>query len=141
MDRKEFVPYEIALELKKFGFKEECDGYYYHDNYHRKTPEKNNWEITTPQTSFKRWYNDSIVLAILWQQAFDWFRTKCNLDSYIQRCGYGYSYQIYSNFGTDKNESIPSIGSWEEYDKAKIACMKKLIEVFKTKCEDDDKKN
>ena len=127
MNKEECVPYEIALELKELGFKEECFGHYYHDNYHCKTPEKKDWEwdITTPQTAFKRWYRDTLVLAILWQQAFEFFRVKHNLHSWIQ-VGSEYIQIPYINNG--HTFSLNECGTYKE---AQINCLKKLIEIVK----------
>ena len=118
---KEFVTIRIALELKELSFKIPCFAVYDLEN-------RLKYNIEFP---FIKENAVGFTLAPLYQQAFDWFRIKYNLDSCIQRCGYGFSYQIYSNFGTDKNESIPSTGSWIEYEKAKIACLEKLIEIIK----------
>ena len=56
---KEFVPYELSIELKELGFDEPCFG---------------GWDKN------KKWYyhpdSDIIVDAPLWQQAFDWCLNK-----------------------------------------------------------------
>jgi hypothetical protein len=70
-----FVPYEIALKLKEKGFDEPCFGYWYLTNQ---------WDITYPQTSFKTWYTKKEVLAPLYQQVTDWFRSKHNIHTCIE---------------------------------------------------------
>ena len=74
--KKEFVPYEIALELKQLGFDEPCVGYY-HLN-----------EGYTKGYAFcyfnepKRYESDSAVLTPTFSQAFRWFREKHNIDAW-----------------------------------------------------------
>ena len=99
--KEQFIPYELALELKELGFDEDCFGYY--------RPIKN-WMISTnpkfnsePHFTGPNWCNDSMIFyfmyksnpfgdrdgtvknssikneyiaAPLWQQAFDWFRER-----------------------------------------------------------------
>jgi len=72
---KEFIPYEQALALKELGFNEPCLGYYI--------------ELRNPQegilTIDKCENNIDGVLAPLYQQAFRWFREKCNLNANVYK--------------------------------------------------------
>jgi len=93
---KEFIPYEQALELKELGFKKDND--------------------------FGLLYKGEDIPAILYQQAFRWFREKHNLITQIQK---------------HKNDYIACLGihvEWcDTYDEAELACLKKLIEIVKNK--------
>jgi hypothetical protein len=66
---KEFVPYEIALELKQLGFDEPCIKYYWTDGMFTKTYE-------SPFNHNKR---DNLISAPLYQQAFRWLYQKLDI--------------------------------------------------------------
>jgi hypothetical protein len=132
--KKEFVPYEIALELKDLGFDEPCFGYYAGRSKHRG----------------KIWYEmpnrgqESIpvgdVLAPIFTQAFRFIREKYNLRGFI---GFRpnvkkFDYHVYdmslSGKEYHKQRSMeefnkdPLVGN---YDEAELGCLKKLIEIIK----------
>ena len=67
---KEFIPYEQALELKELGFNEPCM-FPYHRN--------NTQYIDSTHIELAN-YNatEKLVSAVLYQQAFRWFREKYN---------------------------------------------------------------
>jgi hypothetical protein len=106
---KEFIPYEQALELKELGFKKDND--------------------------FGLLYKGEDIPAILYQQAFRWFREKYDLhvsfgrlydtaetkkyviDTYNEICSYEVDYS----------------GGHSTYEEAELACLKKLIEIVKNK--------
>jgi hypothetical protein len=62
--KNQFVSYEIAKELKKLGFKENCFGVY--GNY----PEEFVFSIDALKMCE---IDDKLTLAPLWQQVFCWF--------------------------------------------------------------------
>ena len=123
--KKEFIPYEQALELKELGFDEEClglfnvDGLQYDGEIYC-LPYKNNTDGIDP----------SIIAAPLWQQAFRWFREKYKLLSYIDDCPTEtFRYNIvFDMFGT-----VVGLGGFSTYEEAELACLKKLIEIVKEK--------
>jgi len=113
---KEFIPYEQALELKELGFDiPSVSGYSYPDS------------------------DNLLTQAILYQQAFRWFREKYGL----------FSSEVYDR-GLD-NGKLPIIHSYSfrilnlnnfedfygttfnTYEEAELACLKKLIEIIKIK--------
>ena len=138
---KEFIPYEQALELKELGFNEECLALW--QSTRKGEPYIN---INCPQNIkalLSGRINNSdveyIVSAPLWQQAFDWFREKCNLFYVIHVHIEGYSFNIH----TLKKErediflfstllsSISSGNYITTYGEARQACLEKLIEIAK----------
>jgi hypothetical protein len=113
MIEKEFIPYYLAIDLKELGFDDEVIATYPKNRVEIKL---NNVKVT--QTT----------KAILFQQAFRWFREKYGLNSHIHQenrnnysycCGQGYSDEIdgYQDFDT--------------YEEAELACLKKLIKIVK----------
>ena len=73
--KKEFIPYEQALELKKLGFDEPC--FYPFTNFSDLEWSK----VDSCYADFKNW-NDKrygVVSAPLYQQAFRFFREKYGL--------------------------------------------------------------
>jgi hypothetical protein len=119
---KEFVPYSESLELKQLGFDEPCFAYY-------------------DTGIFTFWYHSEqqpdLVLnctAPLYQQAFRWFREKYNLEGIIQhaedRLWYKFHISTYLEYG---KKNIHAGFEYPTYEEAELACIKKLIEIVKTK--------
>lgn len=111
---KEFVSYEIAVELKKLGFKEPCLG-----AFNDKKEILSGYCKTVPKGFLK---------VPLYQQAFRWFREQYEFNSHIHQeswdnysycCGLGYSDEIggYQDFKT--------------YEEAETKCLKQLIKLAK----------
>jgi hypothetical protein len=112
---KEFIPYELALELKQLGFKERCLGYYI------ELVNPNQGILTIEQCD----KNIDGCLAPTYAQAFRWFRKEHALESYIRAnlfVDVPKSYQFYID------ENIDDIW-YDTYEEAEIACLKKLIEI------------
>ena len=63
---KEFVPYELSLELKQIGFDEPCFGYYNTDPIFKNPP----FNLSKP------FDHEWCLLAPLYQQAFRWLLDK-----------------------------------------------------------------
>ncbi len=114
---KEFVPYELALELKQLGFDiPSVSGYSYSDS------------------------DNLLTQAILYQQAFRWFRDKYGLCSWIERmytvdsiCYYRYTCEYKKDPLSKTHEVILSLKEYDNYEEAELACLQKLIEIVKTK--------
>jgi hypothetical protein len=116
----EFIPYEQALELKELGFDENYIACYSSDG---KLYSNEVWK-----------YKDGIK-APLYQQAFRWFRNKydkhCYVEAYtLSSGGKRYDYTILSNEGEEEWDDGET---WETYEEAELACLKKLIELVKQK--------
>jgi hypothetical protein len=116
---KEFVPYEIALELKELGFDEECLKHY-----------------SLCGTYFDTWNNLNqhgiqFIGAPLYQQVFRWFREKYNITQTIARDG---SLAKESHWAyTIVYDSIYFNDGYLTYEEAELECLKKLIEIVKNK--------
>tara|TARA_B110000503_G_scaffold27536_1_gene43963 strand:- start:11665 stop:12042 length:378 start_codon:yes stop_codon:yes gene_type:complete len=116
-----FVPYQIALDMKSIGF------------------DKPNY--------FLKWYDSKgnireglglgEVKAPLYQQAFRWFREKYDLHSGIDNSISGY-------YGITKKRDVKSslyLSEWvntqefpfKTHEEAELACLIKLIEIVKEK--------
>jgi hypothetical protein len=117
---KEFVPYQIALDMKSIGFDEPCAAKYNKGSF------QNN--------SLGTWndYNDStwglsLISAPLKQQAFRFFREKYGYYCFVFKFDEGFGYETYKEGVTQTNESF------DTYEEAELACLIKLIEIVKNK--------
>jgi hypothetical protein len=112
--QKEFIPYELALELKQLGFDEPCFGVYAtKDGYVRKSAYDENGDAPT------------------YSQAFRWFREKHGLNSFVYHYGEdGILDIIY--FAYNINDNLYA-SDFRTYEEAELECLKKLIELVKNK--------
>jgi len=132
---KEFIPYEQALELKELGFDEECGAFYFKDleNIYQKYCE---WFVSNDDAYY---YGEEILcVAPLHQQAFRWFRERHNILSIIYANASGFLYEWEDAIGGTHRgwsdcEGPNNGGVWDTYEEAELACLKKLIEIVKTK--------
>ena len=124
---KEFVPYELALELKQLGFDEPCNTCY----------DKLEMVASYGASVFDyKNYNTSgyMVSRPTFSQAFRWFREKHNLRCQINYIGglinktTWWDISVIGHYNTDPKE-------WEmkyqPYEEAELACLRKLIEIVK----------
>ena len=126
---KDFIPHEPAFALKELGFDEPCLGYYLCRNSAFGIDEL---FITTEWIDLLP-YDSSSCKAPTYSQALRWFREKYNLISYIHPLALlqdtkKWCYEI-TNFESSWDEDI-DLHSPEE---AELECLKKLIEIVKTK--------
>ena len=138
---KEFVPYEQALALKELGFDEPCFGNFYTKPNCKMFGVDEKGRHYTIKNTPKKLYtlgehfvlNDSNVInAPLYQQAFRWFREKHGLKSWIQEHTTDtFIYEIRPHKLTDYREG--EVYVYKIYEKAELACLKKLIEIVKNK--------
>ena len=103
---KEFIPHEQALALKELGFDEPCLMYY---DYSWTLVESGVYECKAP----------------LYQQAFRWFREKCSIFLSVD---VNYCYKIYVN-----DEFFEESINYNSHEEAEVECLKKLIEIVKSK--------
>ena len=118
MAQQEFIPYKQALELKELGFNEECLG-----------------EYLLPFSEHLIAIKSSNIKdngAPLYQQAFRWFREKYGLYSWV-KIEYEYGTITPTYYITGKRQDDMPGGPFETYEEAELACLKKLIEIVKTK--------
>jgi hypothetical protein len=136
---KEFIPYNLALELKELGFDEPCQlGWYLpHSEIAIKVGvEPNYWQLIPTHPLLNQ------IAAPLYQQAFRWFREKYNIFPEIltdctTRPKFCYTY---TKFFGNQNDLASEEWGWEPnvgqysllyktYEEAQIACLEKLIEI------------
>ena len=149
---KQFIPSELALELKELGFDKRCFTTY--------TPKHLGNELSNPfnidldefnelKSSFtlinlpnKAFVKNSecvnCVSAPLWQQAFDWFRDTLLFDSWVtpywfidgefKQKRYTFSIEPSNNF--DEYFDCKA-EDYDTYEEARLECLKKLIEIVK----------
>ena len=134
---KEFIPYKQALDMQNLGFKEICFGV-----YDKQTKEFVYNDMTSEDVI--DYVPTILTRAPLYQQAFRWFRKKHNLD-----------YTIITNYNTKgvksyrvgiiilNNNKIDALFlrpdeldktlfiEFDDYEKAELECLKKLIEIVK----------
>ena len=116
MMENEFIPYEQALALKELGFDEpSISGYSYPNS------------------------DKLLSQAILYQQAFRWFREKHGylyhityFDPYKAQTPGNADYQGFVLFPHAGIHKLPKM-SYDTYEEAELACLIKLIEITKTK--------
>lgn len=110
--KKEFLPYELEVELVELGFNEKTfdvhsDGW------------TQGFKVVKKPTP-----------RILFQQAFRFFREKYGLHyiicKNIQMDGYGYREVILIPYMEENENTI-----FKTYEEAELACIKKLIEIAK----------
>jgi len=124
--KKEFVPYEPALDLRELGFNEKCLGRY--------DPLKVLVTISRPENnSYYKGSVPSFLSAPLYQQAFRWFREKYGYDvSIVRRTGKAYKFEI-QKLVYEGNDYFFSGFSFDSHQEAELECLKKLIEIVKNK--------
>jgi len=127
---KEFVPYELALELKQLGFENPnpIGGYrggavFYYD--------KSSELFYDGLPMYSSSYHRDMIIAPTYSQAFRWFREKHNMNHSIilheTTFSNDYQYLVLSN----DNEFV-EVG-YTTYEEAELVCLQKLIEIVKTK--------
>jgi len=125
--KNEFIPYEQALALKELGFDEPCFSIYHSKDksfsWHHHIDHINN-EPALESGEFN-------ISAPLYQQAFRWFRDKHNLVfNFI-------SYSIVKpgeyHWSITWHDVAKASGIVKTYEEAESACLDKLIEICKTK--------
>ena len=123
---KEFVSYEMALELKELGFNEPCFTYYY--NVTGKLRTNISVDVDNGWTYFPN--KKSITLAPTFSQAFRFFRDKYNLEGAIYRLNFKWASQVF-NIETSTYCVSPEL--FEKYEEAEINSLQKMIEIIKNK--------
>ena len=123
---KEFVTYELALQLKELGFDEPCLAWHNSERLFLENHDVMNNEMNR---------NYCCVLPTF-SQAFRWFREKYslfvspNVISY-EDGPYLWFFEINSTvlpFGTDLGET----DDYKTYEEAELACLDKLIELVES---------
>ena len=130
---KEFVNYNIALEMKQLGFDEPCIKEYHNQNLLNNST----GDETTNSELIKLYGDQDVITAPTFSQCFRWFREKYKLHQNIEQY---YGEKFYFNI---KDMVHPR--RWDEYpvkklkefnesdsqEEAELACLIKLIEIVK----------
>ena len=132
---KEFVPYEIALELSKLGFREQGFRYWTRDNMLNALCLETGIDRETAP-------NDAISAPTI-QRVFGWLREKYGLYSWIQLHN-GYindsfypelpiTFSIMDRKTGNKyyERDIPHNYLYKTNEEAELECLRKLIEIVK----------
>jgi hypothetical protein len=124
---KEFIPYELALELKELGFDEYCFAWYDSEDQ-----EILNYDNTRNSCG---WLNGNDCTAPTYSQSFRWFREKHDIDIYIDirflKHDDGISLKKYKVLIPFPNELFIDVGLFTKHEEAELECLKKLIEIVK----------
>lgn len=111
---KDFVPYNEALALKDLDFDEPCFGFYERDK-----------ELVIQECEITDFSFESLqCVAPTFSQAFRFFREKYGKESYVRKL-HTYYYHI--------NDTEAFVGNFSTYEEAELECLKKLIEICKSK--------
>ena len=123
---KDYIPFELALELKSLGFYEKCSKYFKSDG-------------TQHPSTINYCYNfrtGDLVSSPLFSQVFRWFREKYeNLHGSIEQTNsYKDEYTVYiGRFGYIEGNLKDEPKVFISYEDAELECLKKLIEIIKKK--------
>jgi hypothetical protein len=122
-----FVPCQIALDMKLLGFDEECLAYY--DQWVKNNNEvKQIFRLGNVKGIF-----DSITPAPTFSQAFKFFRDKYNLYHSINPLGYNMCLGSVGELGSLKSVNADVNAPYGNYQEAELACLIKLISLLSNK--------
>ena len=128
--RNEFIPYKEALALKELGFDEPC--FYMWNIDTKELFSSNSTDINGQPTNLDLIGNVDFT-APLYQQAFRWFREKYGLFSEINLTTKQEDVKEFEFFVLNVNEPLFESDDYKKYEEAELACLRKLIELLKTK--------
>lgn len=123
----DFVPYQEALELKALGFDELCLAVHYEHKWSLYSKSRG---IRNSNKIIEQW----LCTAPTFSQAFRWFRENYGLwfrpDYYDETRAYNFQGSIHK---LGKFSSLAHIGDHNNAEEAELACLRKLIEIVKSK--------
>jgi len=131
--QNEFITYEQALALKELGFDESCVYYVDKDN------NSYIYNFETNPDEFIEWCGVNVIPAPLYQQAFRWFREKHKLYPQIglhdreDEETWRFTISILGYYELVYNQNVGKEPYHKTYEEAEQACLDKLIEIIKTK--------
>ena len=127
--KKEFVNYEMALELKELGFDEPCFTYYY--NITGKLRTNLSIDINNDMNYMLN-KKLGITLAPTFSQAFRFFREKYKMAIINPDWNNKFKYEIFNLHLLNQGVLFTKSG-FENYEEAELACLQKMIEIIKNK--------
>ena len=128
---KQFISYELALELKELGFNEGVLAQYRVDGYLCWGKDDCSLGSDISDEDYKNnCFPEFGCRAALWQQAFDWFREKYNISGevYIFKGFWNFDIEYFKN---DIQLFTTTEIVFKTYEEARLECLKKLIEIVK----------
>ena len=132
----EFIPYTQALELKQLGFNEPCWAWYnIPDEDVRYCYSEGRSPITNIQEEWDAKIDGKPVENIglpTFSQAFKFIREKYNLIGLVEG-GYDNGKNIFTYVIWEGFKDIITDDYFNTYEEAELECLKKLIEISKTK--------
>jgi hypothetical protein len=133
-----FIKYDQALELKELGFDEPCFAFFWNTGKFYTCGDYPHTISYHTQNQLGD-YNLDSTSAPLYQQAFKFFREKHNLLGNVYSNASGWLWEIHDNiggthrFGSEYSGDCEESGMFTLFEKAEQECLKKLIEIVKTK--------
>ena len=129
--KNQFVPYDIALALKKLGFDEPCFTYWVNDGVNitfATTHNRSGWSMIGFENN-QMIKKAGLCTAPLYQEAFDWFREKHNIHAYILRDEMRSNlYRFIIQHGGEE-----LYGEWRDSNnQANLDCLNQLIELIQS---------
>lgn len=121
-----FVPYHLAVKLREKKFLEECLAWWPLDV-----------RLDEPHIGKGTIQGKWSVLSPLYQQVFDWFRTKHNILANVYSNASGYLYEWHDAIGGthrgDSGYSGPNdSGCWNTYEEARIALIERILKLIQS---------
>lgn len=136
---EQFVPYKQAKELQELGFKFDFTDYNLspYAKYVEGYPEEGLRGVWLDENTPSQGY----IYALLYSQAFDWFREKYKLMIAINVSSAGYylsffkdeKFQYYFEVKIGEESYLRMKAYYITYQEAQLACLDKLIELVKDK--------
>ena len=127
MDR-EFIPYELALELKQLGFDEPCLAWFSDRNIRIVGVEGCVVSSLPINSNFNE--DDEFVSAPTYSQAFRWFREKHKLIAGIFPNNHSLQDNV-SYIGYVGKFKKGNVEVYETYEEAELGCLRDLIKLVK----------
>lgn len=153
---KEFIPYELAVDLKELGFDEPCLINYYIEKGEMYIEHTENGitntklDETTDELNEEQRENGEFLFeysyaAPTWHQAFKWIRDNFYLvcivfndDGDIEHENLRYNWEIRvvtRSFKDLKNQRNARLGeyTYRSYEEAELDCLKQMLKLLKTR--------
>ena len=136
---KDFVPYEVALDLKNLGFNEVCYGHSYTE-----MDEDFHLDII-PLMKNSDWESVGAISIPMQHQAFRWLRDEHGYMAVLfditiiasDKKGHRYGYECWNlsdpDFYMAGIDPLSTPFGFLEYEEAGLDCIKQLIEIIKKK--------
>jgi hypothetical protein len=138
--KKEFIPYQEAFELKQLGFNEPCFAFYQtecNEDSPIMVDDDKQYLISGFRTCRNSEMANHYISAPTYSQVFRWFREKHELDVNINSiyivftCSPNETPSKIYNVYTFSKHTQTTVGCFNTYEEAELACLKKLIEIVK----------